>query len=120
MTSRSAVIRWIGGPVLRASTEDDFRVGEAIEVGAARLPGEVIRIKGKDFTAQVYEDTTGLRPGDTVTGTGAALSIRLGPGILGRIFDGLMRPLEDDGKDEAFDFVPAIEIGYCTTGLFDE
>ncbi len=116
MKSRSAVIRWIGGPVLRASTDDDFRVGEAIEVGAARLPGEVIRIKGTDFTAQVYEDTTGLRPGDTVTGTGAALSIRLGPGILGRIFDGLMRPLEDDGNDEAFDFVPAVETGRDVSG----
>lgn len=93
-----AEIRWIGGPVLRARAKGSFRVGEAIEVGVRRLPGEVIRLKGEEFVAQVYEDTTGLRPGDPVRGTGGPLSIPLGPGLLGRIFDGLLRPLrEADG-----------------------
>ena len=58
-----ARIRWIGGPVLHARTDGAFCLGEAIEVGERRLAGEVIRLKGDELTAQVYEDTTGLRPG---------------------------------------------------------
>ncbi len=89
-----AVIRWIGGPVLYARAKGEFRVGEVIEVGARRLPGEVIRLKDDELIAQVYEDTTGLRPGDPVYGTGGPLSVRLGPHLLGGIFDGLLRPLD--------------------------
>ena len=89
-----AVIRWIGGPVLHARTKGEFRIGEAIEVGVDRQPGEVIRLKGDELVGQVYEDTTGLRPGDAVHGSGSALSVRLGPRLLGHIFDGLLRPLE--------------------------
>jgi V/A-type H+-transporting ATPase subunit A len=72
-------------------------VGEAVLVGAARLLGEVIRLGADELVVQVYEDTTGLRPGDRVQGTGRPLSVRLGPGILGRIFDGLLRPLAREG-----------------------
>ena len=89
-----ATIRWIGGPVLHARMRGAFRVGEAIEVGASKLAGEVIRLKNEELIAQVYEDTTGLRPGDAVRGTGRPVSVRLGPGLLGRIFDGLLRPLD--------------------------
>ena len=89
-----AQIRWIGGPVLRARTQAAFHVHEAIAVGECALLGEVIQLDGQEIVAQVYEDTTGLRPGDPVTGTGQSLSVRLGPGILGRIFDGLLRPLD--------------------------
>ena len=89
-----ATIRWIGGPVLHARMRGAFGVGEAIEVGASKLPGEVIRLKNEELIAQVYEDTTGLRPGDAVRGTGRPVSVRLGPGLLGRIFDGLLRPLD--------------------------
>ena len=96
-----AVIRWIGGPVLYARTSDDFHVGEAIEVGIDRRPGEVIRLKSDELVGQVYEDTTGLRPGDAVHGTGSPLSVRLGPRLLGRIFDGLLRPLDAATRDEA-------------------
>jgi V/A-type H+-transporting ATPase subunit A len=89
-----ALIRWVGGPVLHARvTEGEFRLGAAIEVGAQRHPGEVIRLKGEELVGQVYEDTTGLKPGDAVHGTGGALSVQLGPGLLGHIFDGLLRPL---------------------------
>ena len=95
-----ATVRWIGGPVLRARARDPFRLYEAIRVGAAGLPGEVIQLDGEEFVAQVYEDTTGLRPGVTVNGTGRPLSVRLGPGLLGHIFDGLLRPLE--GHDSPF------------------
>ena len=115
MTRSSAVIHWIGGPVLHARSHDEFRVGEAIEVGANRLPGEVIRLKGETFVAQVYEDTTGLRPGDLVTGGGLPLSVRLGPALLGRIFDGLLRPLEGVAPTE-FDFSPVVAAGQQLAG----
>ncbi|HXY98499.1 MAG TPA: V-type ATP synthase subunit A [Stellaceae bacterium] len=114
-----AVIRWIGGPVLYARVKGAFRVGEVIEVGARRLPGEVIRLKDEELVAQVYEDTTGLRPGDPVHGTGGPLSVSLGPHLLGRIFDGLLRPLDAAVDREAsssdggrrFSFRPAAATG---------
>ena len=80
-----ARIRAISGPVLHGLARGPFVVGEAIEVGNARLPGEVIRLDGDAFVAQVYEDTTGLKPGDPVRGTSAPLSVALGPGLPGRI-----------------------------------
>jgi V/A-type H+-transporting ATPase subunit A len=89
-----AHIRWISGPVLRARTADTFHVQEAIAVGPHALPGEVIQLNGEEIVAQIYEDTTGLKPGDEVTGTERPLSVPLGPGLLGRIFDGLLRPLD--------------------------
>jgi len=70
-----------------------FSVYEAISVGPQRLLGEVIQLKGDELVAQVYEDTTGLEPGVGVEGSGRALSVELGPGLLGGIFDGLLRPL---------------------------
>lgn len=96
-----AIITWISGPVLRArhaaraGETAAFRSREAVEVGDTRLLGEVIRIDGEEITVQVYEDTTGLKPGNAVHGTGHALSVSLGPGLLGGIFDGLLRPLSD-------------------------
>ncbi|HKN30828.1 MAG TPA: hypothetical protein VJY34_24335, partial [Roseiarcus sp.] len=116
MTRSSAVIHWIGGPVLHARSLDEFRIGEAIEVGENRLPGEVIRLKSGAFVAQVYEDTTGLRPGDVVTGVGRPLSVRLGPRLLGQIFDGLLRPLEGGGAAPEFEFSPGVERGRDLAG----
>lgn len=93
-----ASITWISGPVLRARTQAVFSINEAALVGEQRLLGEVIRINGQEAVIQVYEDTTGLRPGDPVSATGAALSVSLGPGLLGNIFDGLLRPLTGQGR----------------------
>ncbi|HEY5642181.1 MAG TPA: V-type ATP synthase subunit A, partial [Woeseiaceae bacterium] len=90
-----ATISWISGPVLRARCTGGFRLSDAILVGDGDLLGEVIRVSDDGIVAQVYEDTTGLRPGDRVIGMGAPLSIRLRPGLPGRIFDGLLRPLAD-------------------------
>jgi V/A-type H+-transporting ATPase subunit A len=116
-----AEIRWVGGPVLYARVKDEFRIGEAIEVGANRHPGEVIRLKGDELVGQVYEDTTGLRPGDPVHGTGAALSVRLGPRLLGRIFDGLLRPLDTaevngDAARQRIAFRPTVKAGDTLAG----
>ena len=93
-----AVVNWISGPVLRASTHVPFHLNEAVKVGHKQLLGEVIRINGDESVIQVYEDTTGLRPGDAVTASGSPLSVKLGPGLLGNIFDGLLRPLNAQGR----------------------
>ncbi len=95
-----AQIRWISGPVLRAGTPDVFHVYEAVAVGPKGLLGEVIKLGPDEFVAQIYEDTTGLKPGDAVTGAGEPLSVPLGPAILGHIFDGLLRRLNTE--DEPF------------------
>lgn len=95
----NAVISWIGGPVLRARMDGPFHMHESLAVGEKGLLGEVIRIAKGEIVAQVYEDTTGLRPGHTVRGTGAPLSVLLGPGLLGGIFDGLLRPLDGENAE---------------------
>jgi V/A-type H+-transporting ATPase subunit A len=112
-----ARISWIGGPVLYAKTERSFQLGEAVLVGEAGLPGEVIRLRADEFVAQVYEDTTGLKPGDPVNGTGRPLSVPLGPGLLGNIYDGLLRPLSghvhtgESAEASRFAFEPAVGVG---------
>ena len=95
-----ATIRQIAGPVLHATATDAFALREAVRVGPEALLGEVVRLDGDEIVVQVYEDTTGLKPGDPIEGDGLPLAIRVGPGLLGRIFDGLLRPL--DGGDSPF------------------
>jgi V/A-type H+-transporting ATPase subunit A len=117
-----ARISWIGGPVLRARMEGPFSIYEALAVGPRRLLGEVIQLRGDELVAQVYEDTTGLEPGTTIEGSGQPLSVPLGPGLLGGIFGGLLRPLTgaDDfhlkpGAADApagrYLFTPSLEAG---------
>ena len=95
-----AIVRWIAGPVLHAVKQGPFSLRESVRVGPQALLGEVVRIHDDEIVVQVYEDTTGLRPGIEVHGDGQPLAIRLGPGLLGRIFDGLLRPLS--GTASAF------------------
>ena len=78
---------------MRSSGGDVLSMYETVEVGAARLIGEVIALDGEVATLQIYEDTGGIRPGDPVVGQGAPLSVEIGPGLLGQIFDGIQRPL---------------------------
>lgn len=110
-----ARITAIGGPVLQARCEGPFAVGEAVAVGAAGLPGEVIRLERDTLVAQVYDDTTGLAPGDTVDGSGLPLSVRLGPGLLGHIFDGLLRRLDGDAEQRHV-FRPGATVGTRLAG----
>lgn len=98
-TPSSATIHWVSGPVLKARGDAPFVLREAVLVGDRGLPGEVIRIQHDEIVVQVYEDTAGLRPGDNVSGTGYPLSIRLGPDILGGVFDGLLRRIDPAGGD---------------------
>ncbi|MBC7097437.1 MAG: V-type ATP synthase subunit A, partial [Methanobacteriales archaeon] len=68
---------------------------EMVRVGEEKLIGEIIELEGDTATVQVYEETTGIKPGETVESTGGPLSVELGPGIIGSIFDGIQRPLEN-------------------------
>ncbi len=84
---------YINGPVVKAEHMVDFKVREMVMVGEKKLIGEVISLEEEIGTIQVYEDTTGLRIAEEVYSTGKPLSLRLGPGIIGNIFDGIERPL---------------------------
>ncbi|MBQ3265468.1 MAG: V-type ATP synthase subunit A [Ruminococcus sp.] len=88
------VIYGINGPVVTVKETDSFEMMEMVYVGAQKLVGEVIGITDRLTTIQVYEETTGLKPGDPVTGTGAPMNVLLGPGIIDNIFDGIERPLK--------------------------
>ena len=88
------VIYGINGPVVTVRDTDSFEMMEMVHVGVQNLVGEVIGITDKLTTIQVYEETTGLKPGDPVTGTGAPMNVLLGPGIIDNIFDGIERPLK--------------------------
>ncbi|WP_157559604.1 V-type ATP synthase subunit A [Nocardioides sp. Soil777] len=83
----------VSGPVLEVTGLPACRLYDVVKVGPQALPGEVIRLDGALATVQVFEDTSGLRAGDPVTGTGGPLTIELGPGLLGTVFDGTQRPL---------------------------
>ena len=88
-------INGINGPIVYAGGNKAFKIGEMVLVGNDNLVGEVIGLTSVLTTIQVYEETTGLKPGDLVTGTGAAISVTLAPGIIGNIFDGIERPLQE-------------------------
>lgn len=84
----------INGPVVTVADTKDFSMQEMVYVGNERLVGEVISIDDSLTTIQVYEVTTGLTPGEPVEGTGSAMSVTLGPGIIKNIYDGIQRPLK--------------------------
>ena len=84
----------INGPVVKVRDTKDFSMLEMVYVGTKRLIGEVIGINSEETTIQVYESTTGLKPGEPVEGSGMPMSATLGPGILSNIFDGIERPLK--------------------------
>lgn len=100
--SKTGVIYGINGPVIYLKGNTGFKMSEMVYVGQEHLVGEVISLKKDTTTVQVFEETSGLRPGETVTATGDAISVTLGPGILDNIFDGIQRPLsviaEQSGK----------------------
>lgn len=84
----------VSGPVVIAEGLVDAKMYDVVRVGSLGLVGEIIRLVGGTATVQVYEDTTGIRPGDPVETTGQALSVELGPGLLKSIYDGVQRPLD--------------------------
>lgn len=94
MMETNDVIYGINGPVVTVRNTRSFSMMEMVYVGEARLVGEIIGINDEYTTVQVYEETTGLKPGDPIYGTGAPMNVLLGPGILDNIFDGIERPLK--------------------------
>ena len=88
------VIYGINGPVVTVKGTRSFSMMEMVYVGEERLVGEIIGINEQFTTIQVYEETTGLRPGEPVYGTGSPMNVTLGPGIIDNIFDGIERPLK--------------------------
>jgi V/A-type H+-transporting ATPase subunit A len=121
-------IEWISGPAVKASGMSAAKMNEVTQVGEERLVGEVIKLTGDIAFIQVYESTSGLRPGEPVLGTGQPLSATLGPGMVGAIYDGLQRPLDVIAKktgafitrgvsansipfDKEWAFVPSVKKG---------
>lgn len=93
--NKTGIIYGINGPVIYLKGDSGFKMSEMVHVGTENLVGEVIALKKDMTTIQVFEETTGLKPGETVTATGDAISVTLGPGILNNIFDGIQRPLSE-------------------------
>lgn len=96
--NKTGIIYGINGPVIYLKGNTGFKMSEMVYVGKERLVGEVIGLTKDTTTIQVFEETTGLKPGETVTATGDAISVTLGPGILDNIFDGIERPLSEIAK----------------------
>jgi V/A-type H+-transporting ATPase subunit A len=127
MSDEKGVIYRVSGPVVTA-TGIQSRMYEVVRVGHEGLMGEVIELHGDKSIIQVYEDTSGIRPGEPVERTGQTLSVQLGPGLLKSIYDGIQRPLpvlvekmgtfidrgvDADGLDleKLWEFVPTVKVG---------
>ncbi len=84
----------VSGPLIVADGMGDSKMFDVVKVGKDRLIGEIIELRGEFASIQVYEETAGIGPGDEVVDTGAPLSVELGPGLIGGIYDGIQRPLD--------------------------
>ena len=100
----SAIVSRISGPVVVATDIEQAQMYDVVRIGELGLLGEIIRLEGNKATIQVYEDTTGLRPGEKIINTRRPLSIQLGPGLLKSIYDGIQRPL-DILREKSGDFI---------------
>lgn len=105
-TVKMGVVRQVAGPVVTADEMDGAAMYELVAVGNLKLLGEIIRLTGSSATIQVYEETAGLTVGDPVERTAAPLSVELGPGLLGNIFDGVQRPLQKIAEHTGDMFIP--------------
>jgi V/A-type H+-transporting ATPase subunit A len=127
MVAKGKII-WVSGPAVKADGMSSAKMYETVEVGDLKLIGEVIRLTGDVAFIQVYESTSGLKPGETVKGTGQPLSVLLGPGVIGKIYDGIQRPLDEIAQKSGsfigrgiattpvdlkkkYKFMPAVNIG---------
>lgn len=96
--SKTGIIYGINGPVVYLKGDSGFQMSEMVYVGEQKLVGEVIALRKDTTTVQVFEETTGLKPGAVVTSADGPISVTLGPGILNNIFDGIQRPLSEIAK----------------------
>lgn len=105
MANIQGIVSSINGPVVKGLNMGSFKVHEMVTVGKQKLIGEVVSIEGEVATVQVYEETEGLKAGEIIYSTGTPLSVTLGPGMIGNIFDGIQRPLEKI-QSMSKDFIP--------------
>lgn len=96
----------VAGPLVVAEQMTGAKMYELVKVGWNKLVGEIIKLDGDTASIQCYEDTYGLTVGDPVMRTKEPLSVELGPGILGEIFDGIQRPLQSIAKVSSSVFIP--------------
>ena len=94
-TMSTGIIKKVAGPLVIAEGMRDANMFDVVRVSGQRLIGEIIEMHGDRASIQVYEETSGLGPGEPVESTGAPLSVELGPGLIGSIYDGIQRPLDD-------------------------
>ena len=126
-------IKKVAGPLVVAKGMRDANMFDVVRVSDQRLIGEIIEIHGDEASIQVYEETSGLGPGEPVESTGAPLSVDLGPGLIGSIFDGIQRPLVKImqltgnnltrgvevpalDREKKWTFVPTVEVGEEVAG----
>ena len=125
----TGTIKKVAGPLVIAEGMRDANMFDVVRVSAKRLIGEIIEIHGDQASIQVYEETSGLGPGEPVESMNVPLSVELGPGLIGSIFDGIQRPLDDILKttgsnnlkrgvevpslkrDRKWNFVPSVAVG---------
>ncbi len=124
----TGTIKKVAGPLVVASGMRDANMFDVVRVSDQRLIGEIIEIHGDEASIQVYEETSGLGPGEPVVSTDAPLSVELGPGLIGSIYDGIQRPLEKImeksgnnltrgievpalDREKTWTFVPTVEVG---------
>lgn len=124
----NGTIKKVAGPLVIAEGMRDANMFDVVRVSKQRLIGEIIEMHGDRASVQVYEETSGLRPGEPVESTGAPLSVELGPGLISSIFDGIQRPLDDIMKvsgnnlqrgvevpslkrDKKWHFTPKVKVG---------
>ena len=128
------VIRKVAGPLVIAEGMRNANMSDVVRVSSKRLIGEIIEIHGDQASIQVYEETSGLGPGEPVESTGVPMSVELGPGLIGSIYDGIQRPLDDImrvtggnllnrgvevpslKRDRRWEFVPAAAAGDQVSG----
>lgn len=118
----------VSGPLVVAEGMDEANVYDVVQVSSDKLIGEIIEMRGDRASIQVYEDTTGIGPGDPVYSTGEPLSVELGPGLLEAMFDGIQRPLAplqavagdfltkgvdvpSLNREKKWNFTPAVKVG---------
>ena len=126
--SSTGTIKKVAGPLVIASGMSDANMSDVVRVSEKRLIGEIIEMHGDEASIQVYEETSGLGPGEPVESTGAPMSVELGPGLITSIYDGIQRPLDDIMKisgnnlqrgvevaslkrDKKWEFVPVAKVG---------
>lgn len=104
------IIKKVAGPLVIASNMRDANMYDVVRVSEDRLIGEIIEMHGDEASVQVYEETSGLKPGGPVESTGVPLSVELGPGLIGGIFDGIQRPLEGIMKKAGTNLARGVEV----------